>query len=95
MLKSELEEELKKASAENERTKRAFLAVREIIRRASNNLIEIPLNEEARTAYQNGIIDILSSLFELDQQSGSVIGFNTSEIDYYIWLSEEPERKKA
>ena len=28
-------------------------------------------------------------------QDNNVMGFNSDEVNYYLWLSEEPERKKA
>lgn len=85
MLKSQLEEELKKTKELLEELKklmaerkREFLAMGEAMRRTKN--------EE--------IITFLTNFFEYDE-NGCITGFNRSEIDYYCWLSEEPERKKA
>ena len=77
MLKSQLEEELKKANSAMEEQKKAFIALAEVRKRTDS--------EEIR--------QFLTDFFVW--QENACKRWDPDEVNYYLWLSEEPDRKKA
>ena len=54
----------------------------------------IALAEVKKRTDNEEIRQFLTDFFKWEENS-IIIGFDPDEVNYYLWLSEEPERKKA
>ena len=54
----------------------------------------IALAEVKKRTDKEEIRQFLTDFFKWEENS-IIIGFDPDEVNYYLWLSEEPERKKA
>ena len=53
----------------------------------------VALAEVKKRTDKEEIRQFLTDFFKWEENS--IIGFNSDEVNYFLWLSEEPERKKA
>ena len=53
----------------------------------------IALAEVKKRTDKEEIRQFLTDFFKWEENS--IIGFNSDEVNYFLWLSEEPDRKKA
>lgn len=105
MLKTQIEEELKKVNTQLEQLKkektelaRCFSAVTVVRTFINEQLDALSAGTEAEDMHNSilneGKLEILNSLFVFSA-NGECEGFNLDTADYYCWLAADPRRKKT